>query len=105
MENENGKSKLPFVVAITGASGAIYGLRLLQFLLSSGQPVDLLLSRAAQRVMKEEHDLILEGDVENLLLSYLKLPKAVPLKLHPLNDYGASVASGSYRTRGMVVMP
>ncbi|MBI5171850.1 MAG: flavin prenyltransferase UbiX [Candidatus Obscuribacter sp.] len=105
MENDNGKSKLPFVVAITGASGAIYGLRLLQFLLSSGQPVDLLLSKAAQRVMKEEHDLILEGDVENLLLSYLKLPKAVPLKLHPLNDYGASVASGSYRTRGMVVLP
>ena len=48
----------PFVLAITGASGAIYGLRLLQFLLSIEQPVDLALSRAARRVMLEEHDLV-----------------------------------------------
>lgn len=102
---DNHQEKLPFVVAITGASGAIYGLRLLQYLLESGQPVDLLLSKAAQRVMKEEHDLELGNEVESKLLAYLKLPQAVPLKLHQLNDYGASVASGSYRTMGMVVLP
>jgi 3-polyprenyl-4-hydroxybenzoate decarboxylase len=54
---------LPMVVAITGASGAIYGLRLLQYLMEIEQPVDLLLSRAAMRVMQEEHDLTFEGDV------------------------------------------
>ncbi|MBP6350469.1 MAG: UbiX family flavin prenyltransferase [Candidatus Obscuribacter sp.] len=96
---------LPMVVAITGASGAIYGLRLLQYLMEIEQPVDLLLSRAAMRVMQEEHDLTFEGDVLSGLLSYLKLPDTVPVKLHSLGDYGASVASGSYRTMGMVVLP
>lgn len=100
------KSDLPLVVAITGASGAIYGLRLLQYLMEVGQPVDLLLSSAALRVMQEEHDLILQGgDTLSDLLHYLELPESSPVKLHPLNDYGASVASGSYRTRGMVVLP
>ena len=45
---------LPLVLAITGASGAIYGMRLLQYLMEVGQPVDLLVSNAAQRVMLEE---------------------------------------------------
>lgn len=105
MTSEDKNKNLPFVVAITGASGAIYGLRLLQFLMESGQPVDLLVSKAALRVMQEEHDLVLEGDIQSGLINYLKLPREVPLKLHPLADYGASVASGSYRTRGMVVLP
>ncbi|PWT94610.1 MAG: aromatic acid decarboxylase, partial [Candidatus Melainabacteria bacterium] len=41
---------LPLVVAITGASGAIYGLRLLQYLAEVEQPVDLVVSRAALQV-------------------------------------------------------
>jgi len=50
-------SKLPFVLAITGASGAIYGLRLLQYLAQINQPVDLLISNAAVQVMHEENDI------------------------------------------------
>jgi len=96
---------LPLVLAITGASGAIYGMRLLQYLMEVGQPVDLLVSNAAQRVMLEEHDLTFGDDIKGGLLRYLKLPDTVPLKLHTLRDYGASVASGSYRTRGMAVVP
>lgn len=99
------KSELPLVVAITGASGAIYGLRLLQFLIEQGQPVDLLVSKAAVRVLYEEHDLELGSDILSGLLNYLKLPDTVPIKFHSLSDYGASVASGSYRTRGMIVLP
>jgi flavin prenyltransferase len=100
-----GASELPFVLAITGASGAIYGLRLLQYLMEVGQPVDLLVSKAALRVMLEEHDLTFGDDLKGGLLDYLKLPDTVPLKVHSLTDYGASVASGSYRTRGMAVVP
>ena len=102
---QSGLSKLPLVVAITGASGAIYGMRLLQFLMEIDQPVDLLVSKAAVRVMKEEHDLILGEDIRGGILNFLKLPDTVPVKLHSLTDYGASVASGSYRTRGMAVVP
>jgi 4-hydroxy-3-polyprenylbenzoate decarboxylase len=106
MDNQDSSSRaLPFVLAITGASGAIYGLRLLQYLLEIEQPVDLLVSHAALRVMSEENDLYFGEDLQSELLKYLELPKSVPLKLHALNDYGASVASGSYRTCGMGVVP
>ncbi len=94
------------VVAISGASGAIYGLRTLQYLLSVDYPVDLVVSSAAIRVMKEEHDLVFnEERLHEDLIAHLKLSPDAPLKIHPLKDYGASVSSGSYRTRGMVVAP
>jgi 4-hydroxy-3-polyprenylbenzoate decarboxylase len=80
-------------------------MRLLQFLMEIGQPVDLLMSKAALRVIKEEHDLVLGEDFKAGLLKYLKLPDAGPLRTHSLTDYGASVASGSYRTRGMAIVP
>lgn len=100
------ESKLPLVLAITGASGAVYGLRLLQYLLEQNQPVDLLVSRAALQVMKEENDLIFDGeDLLSGLLNYLEVPKESPVRLHKLTDYGASVSSGSYRTLGMAVVP
>jgi 4-hydroxy-3-polyprenylbenzoate decarboxylase len=98
-------SKLPFVLAITGASGAIYGLRLLQYLLETDQPVELLVSNAALAVMREENDLHIEDQIDRQLLEYLKLPKSAPLTWHRLTDYGATVASGSYKTLGMAIVP
>jgi len=98
-------SALPFVLAITGASGSIHGLRLLQYLLEVGQPVDLAVSRGALQVMREEMDLDLGVDVKGALINYLSLPTSSPLTLHDLGNYGASIASGSYRTRGMAVVP
>ena len=106
MSNQDTSSRdLPIILAITGASGAIYGLRMLQYLLSQGQPVELLVSKAALRVMKEEHDLIVSDSSPRDLLRYLELSDDVPLTMHSLTDYGASVSSGSYRTMGMIVLP
>jgi 4-hydroxy-3-polyprenylbenzoate decarboxylase len=96
---------LPLVVAITGASGAIYGLRLLQYLAEVEQPVDLIVSRAALQVMKEENDLNLSDRFEDELKSALSLSESAPIKVHGLNEYAASVASGSYRTVGMAIVP
>lgn len=99
-------NSLPFVLAITGASGSIYGLRLLQYLVESNQPVELLVSRGAQTVMKEELGLVFsEGNLRNELLEYLELPGTAPVVLQRMDDYGASVASGSYRTCGMAIVP
>jgi 4-hydroxy-3-polyprenylbenzoate decarboxylase len=98
-------AKLPFVLAITGASGAIYGLRLLQYLAEINQPVDLLISSAAVQVMHEENDITFGEDMRTGLIRFLELPESAAIKLHRLNDYGASVASGSYRTLGMAVVP
>lgn len=96
------------MLAITGASGVIYGLRALQYLLDIGQPVDLLVSEAALRVMREENDLLVsygDNDLNERLTGFLELSGNVPLTLHDPADYGACVASGSYRTRGMAVIP
>ncbi|HEY9792813.1 MAG TPA: flavin prenyltransferase UbiX [Candidatus Obscuribacterales bacterium] len=97
--------KLPFVLAITGASGSVYGLRMLQYLLEIEQPVELLISRGARQVMKEEMGLEFGENLKTELISYLSLPAESPLHLHRLDDYGASVASGSFRTIGMAVAP
>src|SRR5271165_5726613 len=102
---ENKSLNLPFVLAITGASGAVYGLRLLQYLLEVEQPVELLISKAALQVFKEENDLVFVEPYDRALIEYLKLPLGAPLRYHPLGDYAASVASGSYRTRGMAIVP
>ena len=97
--------QLPFVLAITGASGSIYGLRLLQYLLEIKQPVELLVSKGALQVMQEEMDLYFEGDLRKGLIDYLGLSINAPLNMHELSNYGASVASGSYKTMGMAVVP
>jgi 4-hydroxy-3-polyprenylbenzoate decarboxylase len=97
--------KLPFVLAITGASGSVYGLRILQYLLEIEQPVELLVSRGARTVMKEELGLEFGEDLQAELINYLSLPSTSPLSLHRIDDYGASVASGSFRTIGMAVVP
>jgi flavin prenyltransferase len=103
--NKDSSPALPFVLAITGASGSVYGLRLLQYLLEVQQPVELLISRAAIQVMKEEMDLSFGDQLKSELISYLSLPTSSPLILHDLGDYGASVASGSHRTQGMAIVP
>jgi 4-hydroxy-3-polyprenylbenzoate decarboxylase len=99
------KNELPFVLAMTGASGSIYGLRMFQFLMEIEQPVDLLVSKGARQVMHEEMDLDLGDDLKAGMLKYLSLPGGSPVNLHRLDNYGASVASGSYRTRGMAIVP
>ncbi len=99
------KDNLPFVLAMTGASGSVYGLRLLQYLLEIEQPVEMLLSKAAMMVMREEMDLDVGPEAKKFLINYLSLPQDSPLTLHDLSNYGATVSSGSYRTMGMAVVP
>jgi 4-hydroxy-3-polyprenylbenzoate decarboxylase len=82
------------IVAITGASGAIYGVRTLQALRAAGGvEVHLVISPSAVRTLLAETDFTIEdlrklGDV-----------------VHSHKDIGASIASGSFRTEGMVVVP
>lgn len=81
------------VVAITGASGFVYGQRLLQMLRPLDLEVHLIVSRAAQITMACETALRL-SDVTGLAD-----------RTHRNEDIGACIASGSYRTLGMVVAP
>ena len=84
---------LPLVLAITGASGVIYGVEMLRVLKELGQPTHLILSEAAGMNMAIETDYSLEQ------------VKAMADVVYPNKDVGAAVASGSFRTRGMIVAP
>jgi len=92
-----------FVVGITGASGAVYGMRLTETLLSMGFTVHLLVSHAGWRVLKEELG-VNTSDRDGFLNEKFKdCPGS--LLYHPIADIGASIASGSYRVEGMIIMP
>ncbi|WP_415795345.1 UbiX family flavin prenyltransferase [Comamonas aquatilis] len=81
------------IVAISGASGFVYGHRLLQLLQGTDIEAHLILSRAALITMGAETELSL-SDVTSLAA-----------QVHKNEDIGACVASGSYKTLGMVIAP
>ena len=81
------------VVGISGSSGAILGIRLLQVLQPTEIETHLVLTRAARLTITQETDWAVR-DV-------LSLAKVV----HPLSDIGATIASGSFATMGMVIVP
>ncbi len=84
---------LPLVVAITGATGVIYGVELLRVLKDLGQETHLILSEAAGLNLSIETDLAIEE------------VRSLASVVYPNKDVGAAVASGSFRTRGMIVAP
>lgn len=82
------------IVGITGASGAIYGIRTLQALKDhGGVETHLILSPSGARTVAEETDLT-AAEV-----------KALAHVVHAHRDIGAALSSGSYRTLGMLVAP
>ncbi|HBU80047.1 flavin prenyltransferase UbiX [Paenibacillus sp. UMB7766-LJ446] len=91
------------VVGITGASGSIYGIRLIETLLDLEYTVHLVISNAGWRVLKEEMD----WDVTNRdrVLEEKFSGRAGSLIYHPVSDIGASIASGSFLAEGMIIMP
>lgn len=97
----------PLVVAVTGASGTCYGLRLVQVLARQDVPVELILSRNARLVAKQELDLALPHEpaaVASALADHLDVAPS-SLRVHPEGNIAATIASGSYRVRGMAIVP
>jgi len=127
--------KRNIVVAITGASGVAYGVRLLEVLMAAACDVHLTISAAAQAVLKQELDLSVDLDhftpamlmldggpnpsdsklfkIRNLAgvsseaSSVLSVPSGEPgqLRYYHYREYLAPIASGSFLTDGMVVCP
>jgi flavin prenyltransferase len=93
-------SRLPVVMAITGASGAPYGLRLLQVLAEAGTPVWLVVSAHGWRLLGDECGI---GSARELEAEVGKAWRSVELFTDA--DRGARPASGSARTAGMVICP
>lgn len=83
----------PIIVGISGASGAIYGVRLLEALRSGKIPAHLIVSKSAALTLKEETDLAVEQ------------VRALAQATYQNTDLGAAISSGSFKTRGMVIAP
>lgn len=94
-----------WVVGITGASGSVYGIRLIEALLDQRIEVHLVISDAGWRVLKEEADWNAARRPEALAAAFGSAVSEGRLVYHPAADIGASIASGSFRTEGMVVIP
>ncbi|WP_018922235.1 UbiX family flavin prenyltransferase [Salsuginibacillus kocurii] len=92
-----------YSVGITGASGAIYGVRLTEELLELGYTVHLLITGAGWQVFREE--LNMDINQPELCISTLFPERNGTLYVHGLQEFTAPVASGSYRNDGMVVIP
>jgi 4-hydroxy-3-polyprenylbenzoate decarboxylase len=94
-------------LAMTGASGAQYGLRLLQCLLAADCRVYLLLSSAAEVVLRTETDLDLPDttDAQQIMLARRYGAAADQLQLFARDDWFSPVASGSSSPASMVICP
>jgi flavin prenyltransferase len=85
--------KRRIIVGLTGASGAMYGIRLLEMLRAAGMEVHLVMTKPAERTIVEETD-----------LSVAQV-RALADVVHNVANIGASIASGSFLTEGMIVAP
>ena len=81
------------VVGISGASGVIYGVRLLEALRAAGVETHLVVTKSAEMTLSYETDRKL-ADIH-----------ALADHVHAVQDLGASIASGSFKTEGMIVAP
>jgi 4-hydroxy-3-polyprenylbenzoate decarboxylase len=81
------------IIGISGATGAIYGIRLLEVLSHSDVETHLVITEAAQKTILMETD----WKMEDL--------KSLAKVVHDINNLGADIASGSFQSEGMVVIP
>lgn len=81
------------IVGISGASGIVYGVRTLQTLRAAGVETHLVMTKSAQVTLAHETSLKV-ADVH-----------AIASVVHRVEDIGASIASGSFQTMGMIVAP
>jgi 4-hydroxy-3-polyprenylbenzoate decarboxylase len=96
------------VLAFTGASGAPYGVRLLEVLLQAGRMIHLTLSPAAVEVIEQElgRRVHLERfELTDLLGASAALAKKGQVQYHHFRNFRAGIASGSFLTAGMAICP
>lgn len=95
--------ELPLVLAMTGASGAPYAARLLQVLCRAGRTVHLTVSTSGAQVLREEMGVsVALNRFDPAPFGDLGAGRVI---YHHQADFGAGIASGSFRTAGMVVSP
>ncbi|ANV90413.1 flavin prenyltransferase UbiX [Picosynechococcus sp. PCC 8807] len=98
----------PLTVGISGASGLIYAVRTLKYLLEANLTVDVVASKASFMVWQAENGITMPADPDRQAKFWRDqagVPEKGILRCHRWGDVGAGIASGSYRTKGMLVIP
>jgi len=103
------KQNNPIILAISAASGVIYGIKLLEFLLEHNFQVELIISSKAYYIIKHELGLEFCHNKEEIytnIINFLKLEKEqINLQVWLDDELWANPASGSYKTQGMIIAP
>lgn len=100
-----------FILAITGASGALYARRLLRLILAAGHEVHLCSTPYGLRLLRDElgierlDDPAALADFAGLSPQAAPDPRNAGLFYYPPRDVGAHIASGSFRHDGMIILP
>ncbi len=89
----------PVTLAITGASGAAYAVRVLEGLIGSGVPVSLIVSKTGWRLLREELD------IDSVAALRQRTGSWDGVTVYEDDDRGATPASGSAPSRGMAIVP
>ncbi|MEM9538501.1 MAG: flavin prenyltransferase UbiX [Cyanobacteria bacterium P01_E01_bin.42] len=98
----------PLILGVSGASGLIYAVRALKYLLEADYTIDLVASKASFMVWQAEQNLRMPPEPteqEQFWRDRAGVAKGGLLRCHRWNDVGATIASGSFRTLGAIVMP
>ena len=98
----------PLILGVSGASGLIYSVRILKFLLEANYTVDIVASKSTYLVWQAEEKIKMpiEPDLQaQFWRNQAGVAKAGELKCHRWTDIGASIASGSFHTLGMIIIP
>ena len=98
----------PLILGVTGASGLIYAVRALKFLLAAEYEIELVASKSTYMVWQAEHEIRMPGEPDKQAQFWREqagVPAQGKLRCHPWSDVGAGIASGSFRTLGMIIMP
>lgn len=98
---------LPLVLGVTGASGLIYAVRAIKFLLQANYTLELVVSKATYQVWQAEQGLSMPADPSKQARFWRTQAQAEggQLTCHSTTNVGAAIASGSCRTLGMLIMP
>jgi len=107
MSTDDRSSRRSIVVAITGASGALYAVRTMAALLERGCHVELVVSDYGRRLLRDElgETAAVDRLIDYLVAKYGSDVRNGSTTLHSNKDLGAKIASGSQGCEGMVVVP
>jgi len=102
------KNKRPLIVGVSGASGTIYAVRALKYLLEANYRIELVASKASYQVWKAEEGVQMPADPvkqEQFWRERAGVATGGLLRCHSATDIGANIASGSFRTLGTLIVP